>query len=413
MMSSVLPSASAWVMVAVGVSMPPLFSEESFEDARARAMREQKLFIVDATAVWCGPCKQMDRTTWVDPRVESWFDQHAIAVQVDVDEQEALARQLRIEAMPTVIVFKGETELDRVVGLQRADQLIGWLEGAKDGKSRADLLREKAGDRAGADGLVDVDARYELAGALAAANKHEEATDEYLWLWKHMVEFKPSMVGVRGSFMASDMKRLAAASEHARTAFTAVRDETEGKLKSPHPTWEDLGDWIVLNDVIGDHEATLAWIDRVAVDEEGWRTVRRFGYRVDQLLIERGRWRDYGMSLENPVGRARQDLYLVETTLSHNDRISEQDRERQMRDLRSRCIARLAFMHACLLKADRDEEAWQVAGLMQETPGAGRAIAEAALQVGVARERHLALLAAEEDGEILAKLREAAKAGGE
>jgi hypothetical protein len=70
-------------------------------------------------------------------------------------------------------------------------------------------------------------------------------------------------------------------------------------------------------------------------------------------------------------------------------------------------------MHACLLKADRDEEAWQVAGLMQETPGAGRAIAEAALQVGVARERHLALLAAEADGELLAKLREAAKAGNE
>ena len=48
----------------------------------------------------------MDKITWRDADVARWFDDHALAVQVDVDAEADLARKLEIRAMPTVIAFK-------------------------------------------------------------------------------------------------------------------------------------------------------------------------------------------------------------------------------------------------------------------------------------------------------------------
>src|SRR4051794_11634493 len=95
---------------------PAVFTELEYATARERAIAEGKLLLVDATAAWCGPCQMMDRTTWVDPTVVAWLGDHALAIQVDIDAHQDVARELRIEAMPTIIAFVGGTEFDRVVG---------------------------------------------------------------------------------------------------------------------------------------------------------------------------------------------------------------------------------------------------------------------------------------------------------
>src|SRR5450432_2534818 len=76
---------------------PPVFAKLEFAAAREQAAAERKLLLVDATAEWCGPCKLMDRTTWIDPNVVAWLEEHALAIQIDVDAQTDVARQLRVE----------------------------------------------------------------------------------------------------------------------------------------------------------------------------------------------------------------------------------------------------------------------------------------------------------------------------
>ena len=45
---------------------PAVFQDLDFATALARSSAENKLLIVDAMTSWCGPCKAMDKTTWVD-----------------------------------------------------------------------------------------------------------------------------------------------------------------------------------------------------------------------------------------------------------------------------------------------------------------------------------------------------------
>jgi thioredoxin-like negative regulator of GroEL len=87
-----------------------MFTDMPFAEALERARTEKRWLLVDATAVWCGPCQQMERTTWKDPMVLAWVAEHAIAVQIDVDKQADVAAQLEIAAMPTMILFRDGRE---------------------------------------------------------------------------------------------------------------------------------------------------------------------------------------------------------------------------------------------------------------------------------------------------------------
>jgi len=174
------------------MSKPAVFSDLDHPSALRTAREQGKWLLVDATAAWCGPCKVMDRTSWVDPAVVNWITQHAIAIQVDVDAESETTKQLEIRAMPTVIAFRDGVEFDRSVGLKQPTELLSWLRGLLYGETALAKLRVEAAQQPG--GMMP---RMSLARALANAGKFDEATEEYAWLWQHMLEHEPAMLGVR------------------------------------------------------------------------------------------------------------------------------------------------------------------------------------------------------------------------
>lgn len=75
---------------------------------------EGKIIVVDYFATWCAPCRELS------PYFERWANTYRDDVdfrKVDVDENQMLAEENDIEAMPTVIVYSPDTiEVARIVG---------------------------------------------------------------------------------------------------------------------------------------------------------------------------------------------------------------------------------------------------------------------------------------------------------
>jgi len=71
------------------------------QEAFNRAQAEDKLILLDLTAVWCHACHVMDQTTYADPKVLTLLQANFIAVRVDTDQRPDLEARYRTGGWPT------------------------------------------------------------------------------------------------------------------------------------------------------------------------------------------------------------------------------------------------------------------------------------------------------------------------
>lgn len=81
--------------------------------------------IVDFWAPWCGPCKQL--TPLLEKLVKSHGGKVRL-VKVNVDENQAIAAQLRVQSLPTVYAFRDGRPLDGFVGGQPESTLKTFVD---------------------------------------------------------------------------------------------------------------------------------------------------------------------------------------------------------------------------------------------------------------------------------------------
>lgn len=74
---------------------------KNFKEASKLAQETGKPLLLDFTAPWCKPCLEMDKTFWTRPDVIELVD-NFIAVKVDFDNEQGLARKYYVYAIPNV-----------------------------------------------------------------------------------------------------------------------------------------------------------------------------------------------------------------------------------------------------------------------------------------------------------------------
>ena len=81
--------------------------------------------LVDFYANWCGPCQMMSP---ILEEVGAKMKDRLQVVKIDTEKYPQIASQYRIEALPTLVLFKDGQPIKRIEGLRQASQLIADLQ---------------------------------------------------------------------------------------------------------------------------------------------------------------------------------------------------------------------------------------------------------------------------------------------
>ncbi len=134
--------------------------------------------IVDFWAPWCGPCKTLQ------PTIEKVVKEAKGAVKlvkINIDQNQMLAQQLRIQSIPAVYAFFGGRPVDGFMGAVPESQV----------KQFVDRLVQAAGGAPGAEGGAD-----DLAAALEHAKQAIAENDYSLaaQIYNEVIEVDPANV---------------------------------------------------------------------------------------------------------------------------------------------------------------------------------------------------------------------------
>ena len=95
------------------------FNEKVIEGSK------EKLIIVDFWAPWCGPCKQL---TPLLEKIIKKYSEKINLIKINIDENQQIASQLRIQSIPAVFAFKDKQIVNAFQGVLPEKQIIDFLE---------------------------------------------------------------------------------------------------------------------------------------------------------------------------------------------------------------------------------------------------------------------------------------------
>lgn len=195
--------------------------------------------IVDFWAPWCGPCKQLG------PLLESAVKAaggDVRMVKINVDENQQLAGQLRIQSIPTVYAFFQGQPVDGFQGAQPESEI----------KAFVDRLRQAG---AAGKGPGPVEQALEQAQAALEGGETEAASAIFAQVLQHDAENAQALAGLIACHLASGDV------EGAKEMFEGLDD----KMRA-NPAFASVAAQINLQEQAADAGEIPALMEKVAAD---------------------------------------------------------------------------------------------------------------------------------------------------
>lgn len=220
---------------------------------------------------------------------------------------------------------------------------------------------------------IDLPRRLELARQMAEAGRLDDAIEELVFLWDGTRGNVPETDGARLSLLSAHMRRMARRHSAAKVSFTELRDRYGPSIENGTASSGALIEWVRLNQVIGDEDATLAWYEDVRDDSEAARRIAAVERELFALLARRQRWAEAGRVLRDPVARA-QEIVTRNARVAQTEDLKRQPASKRAmieRYQKRRFRRRLMDLYAACLAADRDPQAEGVAVILLREYGDG------------------------------------------
>ena len=174
------------------------FMNEVIEESKSTPV------IVDFWAPWCGPCKELG------PNIEKAVNSangKVILAKVNIDENQAIAAQLRVQSIPTVYAFVDGQPVDGFAGAQPESAINEFV------KKVSDL--NKSGP--------NLDEMIETANSLFAEKNFSEAGD----LFENIISIDPQKKEAVSGYIRSliSLKKFDAADEFIKSLDEKMKED--------------------------------------------------------------------------------------------------------------------------------------------------------------------------------------------
>lgn len=100
-----------------------VFNDLNFE---SEVLKADKAVVVDFTAAWCGPCRQL--APIIDQIAEE-LGAEAKVGKLDIDESPLTAGKFGVRGVPTIMVFRNGERAEQHVGLTTKAKLLALVRG--------------------------------------------------------------------------------------------------------------------------------------------------------------------------------------------------------------------------------------------------------------------------------------------
>lgn len=100
-------------------------SEVSDSTFERDVLGSEQTVVVDFWAAWCGPCRMLEPT--VNQLAEK-FSGSVRFYKLNIDENSSVTQRYGVKGIPTLIIFNGGKEAERVVGVSSKEALSRTIE---------------------------------------------------------------------------------------------------------------------------------------------------------------------------------------------------------------------------------------------------------------------------------------------